>query len=136
MQDNSPFACDLNFVYVCWNILQKRELNRALSFQVPVQERVELGKILYEVAPALTELVRMWESDLWSKPRMDLQRRALSTLNRLQIISKHVRGSSGYKQFPYNEIRGLIRKFGTPALFITINPSDVCNLLVGLIESI
>ncbi|KIJ09345.1 hypothetical protein PAXINDRAFT_31422, partial [Paxillus involutus ATCC 200175] len=84
----------------------------------------------------LTELVRMWESDPWSKPRTDLQRRALSTLNRLQIISKHVRGSSGYKQWRRNEIRGLIRKFGTPMLFITINPSDICNPLVGLIESI
>ncbi|KIJ19338.1 hypothetical protein PAXINDRAFT_69603, partial [Paxillus involutus ATCC 200175] len=84
----------------------------------------------------LTELVRMWESDPWSKPRTELQRRALSTLNCLQIISKHVHGSSGYKQCRQNEIRELIRKFGTPMLFITINPSDVCNPLVGLIESI
>jgi hypothetical protein len=101
-----------------------------------VQERVELGKTLYEVAPALTELVKLWDSDPWSKPRTDLQKRALSTLNRLQMISKHMRGSAGYKQTRRNEIRGLIRKFSTPALFITINPSDVCNPLVSLIEGV
>lgn len=33
MQDNSPFQADPSFAYVCWNILQKREVNKTASFR-------------------------------------------------------------------------------------------------------
>lgn len=42
-----------------------------------------------------------------------------------------MRGSSGYKVCRRNEIRSLIRMYGTPALFITLNPHDLSNVLVG-----
>ncbi|KIK16984.1 hypothetical protein PISMIDRAFT_112287 [Pisolithus microcarpus 441] len=49
----------------------------------------------------------------------------------MSVVSRKVRGSSGYKVCHRNEIRSLIRVYGTPALFITLNPHDLTNVLVG-----
>ena len=51
-------------------------------------------------------------------------------------MSNHIVGSSGFKQCQRNEIQALIRTFEMPAFFITINPSDICNLLIGLLGDI
>ncbi|KAJ7718617.1 hypothetical protein B0H14DRAFT_2168921, partial [Mycena olivaceomarginata] len=42
------------------------------------------------------------------------EKRAVRTLARLNILA-NLKGSSGYKQCRRNEIRGLIKKFSTPA---------------------
>lgn len=136
LQHNSPFANDANFAYVCWNVIQKRELNRSLIFRIPVGECEQLGRRLYELAPALTDLLRIWETEPWAVPKTNMQKEAISLVNRLQSVAKHLRGTSGYKQARRHELRGLIRKFGTPALFITINPADVFNPLMGIFGGI
>ncbi|KAJ3504785.1 hypothetical protein NLJ89_g7757 [Agrocybe chaxingu] len=48
------------------------------------------------------------------------------------MVSRHVPGSDGYKLMLRNQIRSLVNFYGTPTLFITLNPSDVDNLLVRL----
>ena len=98
LQDDSRFASDPNFAYVCWNVLQRKDLNTSLSFRVPAQERVDLGQTLYEIAPALTDMMRIWQSDPWVKSRTELQKLAIYILNRLQGVSHHVKGTTGYKQ--------------------------------------
>jgi hypothetical protein len=132
LQDDSRFASDLCFAYVCWNILQCKELNQSLSFRVSVNGRVSLGRTLYEIAPVLTELMKVWQMNSRAKARTDLQKCALFVLGRLQSVSRHVKGTTGYKQVRRNELRGLMREFGTPALFVTINPADLYNLLLGI----
>lgn len=57
LQHESPFTNDPNFAYVCWNVLQKRKLNRSLCFRVAVGERETLGRRLYELAPVLMDLI-------------------------------------------------------------------------------
>ena len=129
LQDNSRFAKDPNFTYVCWNILQRKELNTSLYFHISPRDQVALGQSLYEIAPALTDLMRNWQADPWAKAKTDLQKHAVSILTCLQGISHHVKGTTGYKQSCRNELRGLIREFSTPALFLTINPADLYNPL-------
>ena len=57
-------------------------------------------------------------------------------LDKLKLVAKEVKGSSGYKQCRRNEIRALMKKYCTPALFITINPSDVNHPLVAVMAGI
>ena len=61
-----------------------------------------------------------------------MQKEVSMLLNQLQSVGNHLWGTSRYKQARRHELRGLIRKFETPALFVTINPADVYNPLVGV----
>ena len=54
-------------------------------------------------------------------------------MDRLKLVAKHLRGSSGYKVCRRNEIRALMKKYSTLALFITINPADVYHPLLGVL---
>jgi Helitron helicase-like domain at N-terminus len=49
-------------------------------------------------------------------------------------VARVIKGSAGYKQCRRNKIRALIKMHGTPALFITLNPSDLTNPLVGVLS--
>lgn len=116
--------------------MQRKELNSSLYFRVPANDRLSLGKTLFEIAPALTDMMNRWQADPWAKPSNDLQSRAISVLGRLQNVSRHVKGTTGYKQSRRHELRGLIWEFGTPTLFITINPADLYNPVFGMFGGI
>lgn len=103
-----------------------------MSFRVSAQDRVSLGQTLYEIAPALTELMKVWQMEPWVKPKTDLQKRVLQVLSRLQLVACHVKGTTGYKQVQCNQLQGVMTEFGTPVLFVTINPVDLYNLLFGM----
>ncbi|EGO04333.1 hypothetical protein SERLA73DRAFT_26891, partial [Serpula lacrymans var. lacrymans S7.3] len=47
-----------------------------------------------------------------------------------------VKGSMGYKLCRWNEVHALMKKYGTPALFITINPNDISHPLLGFFGNI
>ncbi|KAJ7832113.1 hypothetical protein B0H13DRAFT_1578646, partial [Mycena leptocephala] len=64
------------------------------------------------------------------------KKRAVRTLNKLKLLAKDRKGSSGYKQCRRNEIRPVIKKLGTPALFLTLNPADICDALLGEMNGI
>ena len=81
-------------------------------------------------------LVDKWKMNPNAKPLNKAEKRAMKVLNRLRLIAKDLKGSSGYKQCRQNEIRALIKKYSTPALFITLNPSDLTHLWVGLFGGI
>lgn len=59
------------------------------------------------------------------------KKRVTRLFRELTVVSKKLRGSAGYKLCRRNEIRSLTRTFGTPAFFITLNPHDLTNVLVG-----
>ncbi|KAJ7612826.1 hypothetical protein DFH06DRAFT_1274602 [Mycena polygramma] len=98
MQHHGRFQNDLNFAYVCWNIMQKKE---------------------------------KWEAEPNAKPSTKQEKRAMRVLKKLKLIAKDLKGSSGYKQCRRNEIRALIRQMSTPALFVTLNPADIVDPLLG-----
>ncbi|KIN99016.1 hypothetical protein M404DRAFT_156261, partial [Pisolithus tinctorius Marx 270] len=49
----------------------------------------------------------------------------------LSMALKKLQGSTGYKLCCRNKIRSLTQKLGMPAFFITLNPHDLMNVLVG-----
>jgi len=57
-------------------------------------------------------------------------------LNRLKLVAHNIKGSAGCKQCRHNKIRALIKTHGTPALFVTLNPSDLTNPLVGVLSGL
>jgi hypothetical protein len=57
----------------------------------------------------------------------------MRTLNKLKLHAKDLKQSSGYKQCRRNEIRALMKKLATPALFVTINPADIADPLMRAI---
>ena len=87
---------------------------------------------MFDATPALSGMISQWEKNPNTKPSTSAEKKAIALLNKMKLVMKEVRGSSGYKQCRRNEIRALTKKFGTPALFVTINPSDIHNPLVGV----
>ena len=69
-------------------------------------------------------------------PSSKEEKRTIKLLKQLQLVSKEVRGSFGYKLCRRNEIRGLTKVFCSPALFITINPSNITNPLIGVLGGV
>lgn len=130
--DKSPFQADPNFAYVCWNVLQKREVNKTACFRTNAQNQESIVAELTEIGPTIPLLIEKWEKDPNAKPSNKKEKRALRLLNKVKLIAKDLKGSSGYKLCRRNDIRALTKKYSTPALFITINPADIYHPLLGV----
>lgn len=130
------FQKDPNLAYVCWNIIQKKEVNCQTSFRTDSLTQEAIVKDIEEVGPAFADMISKWENDPYAKPSTGKEKKALRVLNKLRLVSKELRGSSGYKQSRRNEIRAMMKKMGTPALFMTINPADIADPLLGAIAGI
>ena len=57
-------------------------------------------------------------------------------LNQLKLVARDIKGSAGYEQCCRNELHALIKTYSTPALFVTLNPSDLTSPLVGVVSGI
>lgn len=136
LQDESPFQTDPNFAYVCWNIMQKRDVKNNASFRTTPRMQQDLSNELRDIAPTLTELITKWESKPNHKPSNRQEKKAIHVLNKLRLVARELKGSSGYKQCRRNEIRALMKKYSTPALFVTLNPFDTTNPLLGALGNI
>ncbi|KAJ7909562.1 hypothetical protein B0H13DRAFT_1616465, partial [Mycena leptocephala] len=84
----------------------------------------------------LTDLIRKWELNPNAKPCNKIEKKTIRTLNKLQLLAKDFKGSSGYKQCHQNEIRALMKKMATPALFVTVNSADIIDPLLGAMSGI
>jgi hypothetical protein len=134
-QSESRFAQDDNFAFICWNMLQKQVVSTCNTFSIHTKCRRDLSEQLHAVAPHMTEIVNKWEKDPFSSVLTQEEKSILSLLRHINLTSKNLRGSAGYKLCRRNKIRALIRKFSTPALFITINPHDISlNVLASCAE--
>ncbi|KAJ7130143.1 hypothetical protein C8R44DRAFT_613545, partial [Mycena epipterygia] len=105
LRDDTSFQQDPNFAYVCWNILQKKEVIREVCFRTPAATQQNIAKEVKEVGPALTELMQKWEKNPHARPSSTAEKKALKVLNKLKLVAKDLKGSSGYKQCRRNEIR-------------------------------
>ena len=93
-------------------------------------------KEMHQSAPYLTDMIKMWDANPHTRPSTKQEKKAVQMLDRLKLVVKEVKGSSGYKQRRRNEVRALMKKYCTPALFVTINPSDVNHPLVSIMAGI
>ncbi|KIK16143.1 hypothetical protein PISMIDRAFT_30929 [Pisolithus microcarpus 441] len=60
LQVNSPFAQDTCFPFVCWNMIQKKEVSDNTSFAIPTQHCHSLINKLYSLSSTLTEVATKW----------------------------------------------------------------------------
>jgi hypothetical protein len=135
-QDDSPFRSDPHFAFVCWNMIQKQEVSNNMTFRISSASQQCLAKELKEIAPSLTTLADKWEKSVDQKPVSVEEKKVIRTLRHLQTSTKSVRGSAGYKLCRHNEIRSLMKKFCTPALFVTINPHDLTSSIIPILVGI
>ncbi|KAJ7659695.1 hypothetical protein DFH06DRAFT_1269127 [Mycena polygramma] len=77
-----------------------------------------------------------WNIIQKKEPSNRAEKRTLRTLNKLKLIAKDLKGSSGYKQCRRNELRAMMKKMATPALFMTLNPADILDPLLGAMGGI
>ncbi|KAG1780900.1 hypothetical protein EV702DRAFT_1177653 [Suillus placidus] len=100
--DCSPFLSDANFAFICWNMMQKKE-------------------------------VKKWAHSVHAKPSSAEEKKAAVILHRLHACTKSLKGSAGYKLCRRNEIHSLMKRFSTPALFVTINPHDLTSSMIPVV---
>jgi hypothetical protein len=130
-QHNRHFVKDPNFAYVCWNILQKREMRKCIAFKTSECRRQKVTDELLQIQPALQSMIQKWKTRPWAPPATEMEQRAVKLLSMVRMTSREVEGTAGYKQCRQNEIHSLMKKFGTPALFITLTPDDKTNEIAG-----
>lgn len=133
---DSLFEGDPNFAYICWNLIQKASVNQSICFRISRRSQQTLAQDLSYIGPALGELVAKWDRNPNAVPVTDIEKKAVAVMHRIKLVAVDLRGSSGYKLCCRNEIRSLTRVFSTPALFITLNPADVMNPLMGVLGGI
>ncbi|KAJ7840459.1 hypothetical protein B0H13DRAFT_1649665, partial [Mycena leptocephala] len=103
MQADGTFQKDPNFAYVCWNIIQKADVNRQVNFRTSARTQDQIVSEIQDLAPVITDLIRKWE--LNAKPSNKAEKKAMRTLGKLKVLAKDLKGSSGYKKCRRNEIR-------------------------------
>ncbi|KAI0713927.1 hypothetical protein C8Q76DRAFT_620043, partial [Earliella scabrosa] len=130
---NSPFERDADFAFVYFNILQKKHILDSVKFRVKASRQRELISQLLSVDKStLEQMTFQFDRNPAHEPQTREERDILDLINKVGTVLHDLPGTSGYKLNMRNEIRGLVNFHGTPAFFITLNPSDVHNPLVRL----
>lgn len=52
---------------------------------------------LYYLVPSLTDIMNKWTRDLFAKPTSDNEKQTIRLLRKVQIATKKLKGSLGYK---------------------------------------
>ncbi|KAJ6572654.1 hypothetical protein B0H10DRAFT_1964367 [Mycena sp. CBHHK59/15] len=115
---------------------QKKEVNRHVSFRTDATVHATIVEDIQKIGPSLTDLIKKWELNPNVKPSNQVEKKAMCTLGKLKILAKDLKGSLGYKQCRWNKIRAMMKWMATPALFLTINPADIMDPLLGAIGGI
>ncbi|RDX52794.1 hypothetical protein OH76DRAFT_1344679, partial [Lentinus brumalis] len=130
---DSPFQRDPDFAFVYFNILQKKAVCDSIHFRVKEsQQRRIVDKLLAVDRTVLDRLIAKYDADPHHIPDTQPERELLTLVNDVGAVLRDIPGTSGYKLNMRNEIRSLVNFYGTPAFFITLNPSDVNHPLVRL----
>lgn len=125
------FQLHHSFMFVAFNILQRREALRRTKFKVdaPRFESVagRLASISVEAVDAVTERVAKGDT---RTANTEEEQSVLILMNEVKMITRHVSGSGASKVAQRNEIKSLMMTCGMPSFFLTINPADVYNPIV------
>ncbi|KAF8443744.1 hypothetical protein L210DRAFT_3611229 [Boletus edulis BED1] len=135
-QYQSPFARDPFFAFICWNIIQKQTVSRQALFTIKDSSHQMFAHELATLGPSLTDIANKWSRDPHAKASSDSEKRTVGVLRNLQIASKNLKGSAGYKLSRQNEIHSVIRRYSTPALFVTLNPHNLSSVLLGALGGV
>jgi hypothetical protein len=135
-QDDSPFVQDSNFAFICWNMIQKKEVSTNTSFRIGASLQKNLAAELRDIGPMLTNLAEKWTLSTNTKPLSKEEKKAAKILCCLHASTRSLKGSAGYKLCRCNEIHLLMKRFSTPALFVTINLHDITSSLIPCVTGI
>lgn len=125
------FQRDTEFVFVYFNISQKKNISNNIRFKVPQMRYNQIIKDLLAVdVNRLTALRSSCRREPNYRPTDPYEVNILRLLSRITMVGSNIVGSAAYKVAMRNEIRAMINYKGTPTFFITLNPSDIDNPLV------
>ncbi|KAI0708391.1 hypothetical protein C8Q76DRAFT_627348, partial [Earliella scabrosa] len=128
------FQADPDFAFVYYNILQKKAVCDSVRFRVRASQQRDIVHRLLSVDRALLEkLTANYDRDPMYEPSTVEERNLLHLMNSVEAVLRNLPGTSGYKLNMRNEIRSLVYYRGTPAFFVTLNPSDIHHPLVSLL---
>ncbi|TFK89704.1 hypothetical protein K466DRAFT_486324, partial [Polyporus arcularius HHB13444] len=128
------FQRDPDFAFVYFNILQKKAVCDSVHFRVKEAEQKRVvDKLLAVDRGVLEGLIAKYDADRYYAPDTVEESELLALVNSVGTVMREIPGTSGYKLNMRNEIRSLVNFHGTPAFFITLNPSDVNHPLVRLL---
>ncbi|KAI0684649.1 hypothetical protein C8T65DRAFT_593414, partial [Cerioporus squamosus] len=130
---DGPFQRDPDFAFVYFNILQKKAVCDSVHFRVKESEqRRIIDKLLAVDRGVLEQLIAKFDVDKHYVPDTVEEAGLLTLVNNVGAVLRDIPGTTGYKLNMRNEIRSVVNFYGTPAFFITLNPSDVNHPLVRL----
>ncbi|KAI0710265.1 hypothetical protein C8Q76DRAFT_624749, partial [Earliella scabrosa] len=129
----SPFEKDPDFAFVYYNILQKKRVCETINFRVKASQRDAVIRDLQSVdRTVLKRLIRIFKDNPTYHTEDPREKDVLRVLREVNMVGRDIPGTAAYRLSLRNEIRALIQFKGTPAFFVTLNPSDVHNPLVRL----
>lgn len=115
-----------SFVFVCLNILQRRQAHLHTHFTVRKSHFSKVAQSLASVDPTvLHSLANRLENEHSLSNLSAEEKSAMSLLKYVNTIAAHIPGSHASKIFVRNEIRNYFGFFGLPHLFFTFNPNPV-----------
>ncbi len=116
-----------------FNILQKKSVCDSVRFRVKESQQMRIVAALLAVDKTLLQrTIRRFEHDSSYKPVSEEEINMLTLIDGVSTVLPNIPGTSGHKLCLRNEIRALVNFQGTPAFFVTINPSDIHHPLVRL----
>ena len=132
--DDSPFQKDPDFAFVYFNILQKKAVCDSVRFRVAAAQQERIVRELMSIDKGeLDRLIARLKANHSYQAESDEEKRILKLVTQVGASLHDIPGTAGYKLKMRNEIRSLVAFRGTPAFFITLNPSDVNHPLVRLL---
>ena len=131
--EDGHFQKDPDFAFVYFNILQKKSVCDSVRFRVGAsQQKKIVEEILATDKAELDRLIARLKANKAYLPQSDEEKRIIGLVTKVGASLHDIPGTTGYKLKMRNEIRSLVTFRGTPAFFITLNPSDVNHPLVRL----
>ncbi|KAH7904303.1 hypothetical protein BJ138DRAFT_1019305, partial [Hygrophoropsis aurantiaca] len=113
-----------SYVFVVFNILQRRAAHLHTSFSVKKDSFDRVSRELINISSSVLEsTAKHLEKEGSACTLSDEQKKALRLLNQVNTISARIPGSQASKIFVRNEIRSYMGWFGIPILFFTANPN-------------
>ncbi len=132
-RDEGLFQADPDFAFVYFNILQKKSVCDSVRFRVKEsQQRRIVTSLLALDRTLLQKTMKRFERDPTYSPSTSEEADMLALIDSVSTVLPNIPGTTGYKLSLRNEIRALVNFQGTPAFFVTLNPSDVHHPLVRL----
>ena len=133
--EDGLFQKDPDFAFVYFNILQKKAVCDSVHFRVAAaQQKKIVQDIISTDKKELDRLISRLKANKHYQPCTSEEKRILGLVTKVGASFHDIPGTTGYKLKMQNEIRSLVTFRGTPAFFITLNPSDVNHPLVRLLS--